>query len=255
MTENSSPDVGRAAIDAYLDSVEQALLAANAPRGDRLQVLQDLESQIADMLTQQPTPLTEESARAVLDKLEPPSHFAATYGNGKQTTPPAPSPSRFARLPRAPWPIIAAASCALLSVACLFAVFAVASDAHGLFDLCMSLAVLSFFVTPIALWTAYSHLRAHPDMPGRDLVVNSACAYIALSLTLLMLFVATVTEGIALIALGIAACVYFEYLFIRRLWRRLADALPPQLESSSPREANGNGASSPLSSATPMPAM
>src|SRR5262245_33034613 len=42
--------VGRAAIDAYLDSVEQALFAVHAPRGDRVQVLQDLESQIADML-------------------------------------------------------------------------------------------------------------------------------------------------------------------------------------------------------------
>ena len=116
MTENSSPTVGRAAIDAYLDSVEQALMSAHAPRSDRLQVLQDLESQIADMLTQQPMPLTEESVRAVLDKLEPPSHFAATYGNGTQTNPSAPSPSRFARLPRAPWPMIAAASCALLCV-------------------------------------------------------------------------------------------------------------------------------------------
>jgi hypothetical protein len=255
MTENSSPAVGRAAIDAYLDSVEQALLAAHAPRSDRLQVLQDLESQIADMLAREAAPLSEESVRSVIEKLEPPRHLADTYGNGTQTPPPAPSPSRFARLPRAPWPIIAAASCALLCVACLFAVFAVATDAHGLFDLLMSLAVLSFFVTPIALWMAYSHLLAHPDMHGRDLVVKSACAYIALSLALLMLFLATVTEGIFLIALGVAAFVYFEYLLIRRFWRHVSEALPPQPTSTSPRETNGNGANSPISSATPMPAM
>ena len=255
MTENSSPAVGRAAIDAYLDSVEQALMAAHAPRGDRLQVLQDLESQIADMLTQQPTPLTEESVRTVLDKLEPPSHFAATYGNGKQTTPPAPSPSRFARLPRVPWPTIATACCALLAVVCVLAVFAAASDARGPLDLFLSLAVLSFFVTPIALWMAYRHLRAHPDMHGRDLVLKSACAYIALALALLMLFLATITEGLVLIALGVAAFVYFEYLIIGRFWRRMSEALPPQPTSSSPRETNGNGASSPISAATPMPAM
>jgi len=255
MTENSSPAVGRAAIDAYLDSVEQALMGAHAPRSDRLQVLQDLESQIADMLTQQPMPLTEESVRAVLDKLEPSSHFAATYGNGTQTTPSAPSPSRFARLPRAPWPIIAAASCALFCVTCLFAVFAVASDAKGSFDLFMSLAVLSFFVTPIALWMAYRHLRAHPDMHGRDLMLKSACAYVALALALLMLFMTTITEGLVLIALGVAAFVYFEYLIIRRFWRRVSEALPPPPTSSSPRETNGNGANSPISSATPMPAM
>src|SRR5262245_4284599 len=88
MTENLSSAVGRAAIDAYLDSVEQALLAAHAPRGDRLQVLQDLESQIADMLAVGPQPLTEEIVQSVIAKLEPPSHFAATYGNGNNSNEP-----------------------------------------------------------------------------------------------------------------------------------------------------------------------
>ena len=70
--------IGRATIDAYLDSVEQALMAAHAPRSDRLQVLQDLESQIAEMLAREPAPLTEESVRSVIEKLEPPRHFADT---------------------------------------------------------------------------------------------------------------------------------------------------------------------------------
>ena len=67
MTESSTPDVGRATIDAYLDSVEHALMAAHAPRSDRLQVLQDLESQIAEMLAREPAPLTEESVSAVIE--------------------------------------------------------------------------------------------------------------------------------------------------------------------------------------------
>ena len=89
MTDNSTSAVGRAAIEAYLDSVDEALIAAHAPRSDRMQVLQDLESQIADMLVQQPQPLTEEAVHALIQTLEPPSHFAATYGNGKQPTPAA----------------------------------------------------------------------------------------------------------------------------------------------------------------------
>src|SRR4026207_1633446 len=84
MTENSTSDVGRATIDAYLDSVEEALLAANAPRGDRVQVLADLESQIADMLAQEPAPLTGEMVKWFIEKWEPASHFAAMYGNCKQ---------------------------------------------------------------------------------------------------------------------------------------------------------------------------
>ena len=82
MTENPASSIGRSVIDAYLDSVEQALLAANAPRSDRAQVLEDLDSQMADMLG--PQPLTEEIVRAVIARLEPASHFAAMYGNGKQ---------------------------------------------------------------------------------------------------------------------------------------------------------------------------
>ena len=229
MTENSSSAVGRAAIDAYLDSVELALIAADAPRIDRLQVLQDLEAQIADMLAQQPTPLTEESVRSVLDKLEPPSHFAATYGNGKQPirrrrrrrraashacrAPLAPDRSRELR-----------ASC----ISCLLAVFAAATDARGPFDLLMFLVMVSFVFTPIALWMAYRQLRAHPGMPGRDLVLKSSTVYTALALAVLMLFLAAITEGFVLMALGVAAFVYFEYLLIRRIWRHMAEALPPQ---------------------------
>src|SRR4051794_9641757 len=72
MTENSTSDVGCATINAYLDSVEEALLAANAPRGDRVQVLADLESQMADMLAQHPAPLREEAVKSAIEKLTPP---------------------------------------------------------------------------------------------------------------------------------------------------------------------------------------
>src|SRR6476660_2243810 len=129
MTENTSSTVGRAAIDAYLDSVEQALLAARAPRGDRVQVLQDLESQIADMLAIGPQPLTEEIVQSVIAKLEPPSHFAATYGNGNE-----PRPAWAAHITRRPhirWPLVAALSCACLPVGCLLGLLASAGRPHG----------------------------------------------------------------------------------------------------------------------------
>jgi hypothetical protein len=256
MTENSST-VGRAAIDAYLDSVELALIEADAPRIDRLQVLQDLEAQIADMLAQQPLPLTEESVRAVVEKLEPPSHFAATYGNSKQPASPTPkaAPSRFPQMPRVPWPSISAASCAVLVVTFLLMMFAAASNAHGPVELFSFLVVVSLFTTPIALWMAYRQLRAYPDMAGRDFVAKSITICAALALALLMLFGAAMTQGFILMALGVAAFIYIEYVLIRRLWRHLAETLPSQSSSSTPRETNGNGASPPVTSASPMPAM
>jgi hypothetical protein len=254
MTENSSSAVGRAAIDAYLDSVELALIAAEAPRVDRVQVLQDLEAQIADMLAQQPTPLTEESVRTVLDKLEPPSHFATTYGNGKQAAP-LPMPSVFSRLPRAPWPLIATISCALLCIACLFVVFAAAMNDRGMLDFLTLLVLATVILTPVALWMAHRQLRADPGTPRRDLVLKSTAAYAAIVTTLVLLFLVAITDGFVLTALGVVAFVYFEYLLIRRIWRHMAEALPPQPASSPTRDTNGNSAHAPVASATPMPAV
>ncbi len=151
--------------------------------------------------------------------------------------------------------MIATASCALLAIACLFAVFAAATNARGPFDLLMFLAIVSFVLTPIALWMAYRQLRAHPDTPGRDLVLKSTTVYAALALALLLLFLAAITEGFVLTALGVVAFVYFEYMLIRRIWRHMAEALPPQPTSSPTRDTNGNGASAPVASATPMPAV
>jgi hypothetical protein len=260
MAENSSSAVGRAAIDEYLDSVELALIEVGAPRTDRQQVLQDLEAQIADMLARQPVPLTEESVRSMLDKLEPPSHFAAAYSNGKQTAAQAPVPTppvqrSFPYMPRPLWAMIAAVSCALFGIACLMALFAAATRAHGPFELFMSLAVLSFFVTPIAIWMGFRQQRVHADATSRDLLLKSTCGYISVALALVMLLLAAITDGFALQALGVAAFVYLDYLLIRRLWRRMAAALPVQSAPSSPRDANGNDASSPVTSPTAMPAV
>jgi hypothetical protein len=257
MTDESSSAVGRAAINAYLDSVELAMIAADAPRIDRLQVIQNLESQIADMLAGQPSPLTEESVRGVLDKLEPPSHFAATYGTGKQSaSPTAAAPSRVVRLPRISWPMIAAGSAAILLLGCLFGLLAINSGPNDLLILLMLLCLLvGFVLTPFAIWKAYNQLLAQPGAPGRALVLNSMIVYSVIVPALLMCFITAITEGYALFLLGIAAFFYFQYLLVRRVSRRLDEALPPPAGSTSSRETNGNGAHSPLATETPMPAV
>ena len=79
---NQTAGFGQAVVDEYLDAVERALIASGAPRSERTQVVQDLESQIVEMMAALPQPVTEESIRSVIARLEPPAHFAATYGNG-----------------------------------------------------------------------------------------------------------------------------------------------------------------------------
>jgi hypothetical protein len=233
MTDNSPSAVGRAAIDAYLDSVEQALIVAHAPRSDRTQVLQDLESQIADMLAQQPAPLTEEMVSAVIAKLEPPSHFAATYGNGKQPASP-PIVDRHVRLPQLRWPLVSAISCALLPVGCLLVFLAINTHTRGaLAGFSLLLVLVGFVFTPFALWMARNQLRASRDQsPERDLVLKSTIVYGVIAPALVMAFFTAATEGYALVPFGIVAFVYFQYLLIRRVHRYMADATPESAPAS-----------------------
>jgi hypothetical protein len=250
MTENSTPAVGRPAIDAYLDSVEQALLAARAPRSDRLQVLQDLDAQIADMLAHEPSPLTEESVRAVIEKLEPPRHFADTYGNTMEFT--SRPTRRFPRLGHINWPLISAVSFALIPMGGLLALLD-----PGLFGglIILFMWPIGFLFTPFAIWKAFKQLRAQPGkIAGRDLVLKTTVAYGVLAPVLVMLLAIMITEGFALFVLGAAALVYVQYLALKRLWRFMAEAIPPRPAPASTSNSNGNGASSHLG-ASPVPAM
>jgi hypothetical protein len=251
-------DVGSKLIDAYLIDVEKALIDAGAPRPDRLQVLQDLETQIAEMLAPGPMPASEEAVRAVLDKLEPPSHFAVTYTNGgKQhdaTAPISPAAPRTFRLPRTRWPNVAAVSTVLLVFGCLSAILAGSSPAN---DEWMVLAVFGCLVgltlTPIALWMAYRQLRSDPAKTGRGLVIKSAIVYATIAPVLFVLWTAAATNGAFLILVGVAAFLFAEYVLLRRLWKYLCDAFPtPPSATTNPAIPDAPPSAHP---ATPMPAV
>lgn len=257
MTDHSNSAVGRAVIDAYLDSVDEALIAAHAPRSDRMQVLQDLESQIADMLAQQPEPLTEEAVQAVIKTLEPPSHFAATYGNGKRSAPP--SPGVHVRLPefrfsQIRWSLAAAISAALLPAGCLLMWLAMITAARGPavgFTL-MLMFFVGFAFTPFALWKARKQLLAELENPrDRGLFVKSIITYGTFAPALLAIIAAVVTDGTVLIPFGVVAFAYIQYVVIRRLYRDLTDGVPYTAPSASPVVPNGNGIGPALTPAGP----
>jgi len=203
-------------------------------------------------------PFSEEAVRSVIAKLEPPRHFAATYGNGGdsiESASPTPSPpSRFARPPRVPWPVIAAASCAFLPVGCFLALFAAANHEDGAAVVFVFLTLISFGLTPFAIWRAFKQLLLAPEKAsGRSLVLNSTVAYAVVAPALLMLMLTIATFGFALVPLGAAAFIYLQYVLVRRLSQRMSDALPPQPSvNGSP---NGHGRTAPLSTASPAPAM
>jgi hypothetical protein len=254
MTENATSHVGRAAIDAYLDSVEQALIEAQAPRSDRVQVWEDLESQITEMLAQQPQPITEEIIRSVIAELEPASHFAAMYGSGKQ--PQAASPGRIARPRGIRWSYIAAAcfTLPLLGVLLEWA-FSLGPRHSGAI---LTFSILAALVaTPYALTTACWQLRTHPGRcPDRDLVVKMIMTYAVVAPAFVVAVLTEWTYGLVLIPCGVAGLVYLQYRLVRRLYRYVAEALPPQSEDASSSDANrGSDAKRPISAPVSMPAM
>lgn len=250
MTDQSNSAVGRAAIDAYLDSVDEALIAAHAPRSDRMQVLQDLESQITDMLSQQPQPLTEEAVQAVIKTLEPPSHFAATYGNGKR---PAPStPGTYARVPKIRWPLASAISAGLLPIVCLLLLCILVTHPHS--EVGAWTFWLMFFVgcvfTPFALSKARKQLLAGEAPPAdRNLFVKALIVYGTFAPPLLAVLAALITRGVVLIPFSVVAFVYIQYVIIRRVCGYMTDGMPQPAPSPSTAVSNGSNIASALTPA------
>jgi hypothetical protein len=222
-------------------------VTAGAPRADRTQVLQNLETQISEMLADHTLPFTEDVVRAVLGKLEPPSQFAATYRNEREATRSALGLLR--RPPRLSWPLTATMSCGLLTVGCLLLLLSSVGRSHALALSGACLVFVSLVLTPFALWRGFQQLRARPrQRSGRNLLLKSTIVYGTLAPALLMALVTATTQGYVLLPLGAAAFVYIQYLLIRWIWQRMSEALP-----SAP--VPNDVPASPLASAASIPAM
>jgi hypothetical protein len=241
MIENSTGEVGRAAIDAYLDSVEQAMLAVNAPRRDRMQVLEDIEAQIGDMLAQQPAPLTEEAVRAVIGKLEPPSHFGQIYGNGKPSRAASGKPnlsalawhwpSPWPAMLGMPWTRIAVASLTVMVVSALLVAFYLLVNRRPAEpELLMFSLFAAFGLTSCSLPLAYWQIRSQPGRSSeRDLFVKCATAHTVIVLLFIIFILTIATDGAALVPVAILGLIYIFYAFVQwwRQWLTAALAKEP----------------------------
>ena len=178
MTENSSSAVGRAAIDAYLDSVEQAL--TGRARAAQRSPASPPGSRVADRRHAGPTadaadrrigPLRPRQTGAAAAILPP---LTATAMN--PLLPPTQVDSRGCRehiAGRSSRPSVVA----LLPTGGLLAMLC-PRDAWSPLIVVISVAVRRLPVSPDRHMDGLKQLRAQPgEMPGRDLVLKSACAY------------------------------------------------------------------------------
>jgi hypothetical protein len=240
MTENSANDatdsdsaVGADRIDAYIQSVEQVLLASAVPIGERYQVLSDLATQISEMLERQRLPITEDKVQAVLEQLEPPSHFAAIYGASSDSRPATPA----ANIPYSRPIVLAVIACFLIPLGCLLLLLLAAGDSPAGFAIFAIVPLVCAFITPIALHQGIAQLRAEPSQfRGRELAIVATITYYSVVPLLLLLFGIALTDGVVLFPLAVAAFVYWQYLLVRRLCRGIVVTIPKSANGGSLRE-------------------
>ncbi len=162
---NSQPEQGRSAlgqnrIDQYLDLVERTLMMANAPRSDRMQVIQDLESQISEMLAASSEPRSDALVIEILQRMEPATHFAAMYGQAEAMTQP---PSRQLK-PRGPhmsrWILAAAAMVGFLILTLLASPLLIENEELALMTIFMVIPA-TLLATPFIWWMGVREIRAN----------------------------------------------------------------------------------------------
>lgn len=224
--------VGADRIDAYITSVERVLMHAAVPAAERVQVLDDLETQIAEMLASEPLPISDDTVAAVIARLEPPSHFAAAYSVNPQSTS-TPSQHPAART-YSPWVLFAAGSCAMIGFSCLLLLLFAASEVSPPVATTVVLFLLTCAVLcPLALRKGLAQLRSAPERYyGSTLATGTALVYWTAIPLLGLLFVCVLTEGMVLFPLGLLAFAYVHYRLLRRLHLRLT---APVTEVRSPR--------------------
>lgn len=231
-TSASDSAVGADRIDAYITSVERVLMHAAVPAAERVQVLDDLETQIAEMLASEPLPISDDTVAAVIARLAPPSHFAAAYSAHSQ---PTPTPSEFAAAQTySPWILFASGSCAMMGLSFLLLLLFAAGNVSPPVAIMVILFLLTCAVLcPVALRQGLAQLRTAPERYyGSHLATSTALAYWTAIPLLGLLFVCVLTEGIVLIPLGLLAFAYVHYRLLRRLHQRLT---APASEDRSPR--------------------
>jgi hypothetical protein len=106
------PADARARLEAHLNAVEQTLVAVGRSREQRRAILDDLESQIFDMLAKRSPEPTLADVEATLCQLDPPAAYADP---SQQASSPAPSSQAPAESPHISRTALAGFACMLLA--------------------------------------------------------------------------------------------------------------------------------------------
>jgi len=169
--------IGADRIDVYITSVERVLLTAAVPAAERVQILDDLETQITEILASEPLPISDQAVAAVIARLEPPNHFAEIYSANPQPSPTPTEPP--AAQTYSPWVLFAAGSCAMIGLSCLLLLLFAANEVSPPVAITVILFLLTCAVLcPLALRQGLTQLRTAPERYcGSKLATSTAMIY------------------------------------------------------------------------------
>jgi hypothetical protein len=237
------PDVRRR-IDGHLDAIEQVLFAAGVSRCERRGVVDEVETQIFEMLAARSGEEPGEAVAAVLSQLDPPSAYAPEAAAAPAATARSASPVRAlwqrwqgwwsppSDAPRLSRPALVAA--AWFGMAALFALVVFAD--HRPPDAAIALFFLVGLTAPIGVtalgfWSVRRIRRSAGRETGLPLALVETFIFPIVLANLALIGLLAATDGAGLIILAVLVIVGANVGLARYAWRRFGGRFLARVDS------------------------
>jgi hypothetical protein len=205
-------------VEQYLNAVDQALREAKAPIADRLSVLQELESQLHEMVSTLAEPISEACVLQLIDNLETPATFAEPYE--VHATRETHGRNRFFTWRK----LFTLASLPIVILCLLTNLFTHVMEGPITSPFNVLVFFPSFLVAyigaPWALWSLAHEIRHDGMDDDHKLFAGLVAVYGVTAIGLLLLLVIVLSAGMALIPIGaIASLVALNWVYRRIAFR------------------------------------
>jgi hypothetical protein len=230
----------RRRIDGHLDAIEQVLFASGMLRGERRTIVDEVETQIHEMLAARPGQEPAEAVAAILSQLDPPSAYApeSAAAPTNATKLPQAGPASIRKTlwtrwqswwsppsdaPRISRPALVAAAWAGLAAFLFLAAFA--ERGPGLF-LALFFAVgltAPIGVTALGFWAVRRIRRSGGRETGLPLALVETFFFPIVLANLALIGLLAASDGTGLVILAVLVIVGANIGLARYAWRRYGD--------------------------------
>jgi len=240
---NPLPDDARRRIDDHLDAIERVLLAGGVSRGERRDVVDEVETQIYEMLAaraeQQPT----EAVAAILAQLDPPDAYAPESATAPTAVEPALALRGLWRrwqgwwfprssVPRVSRPAFVAAVWFGLAALFFLAAFSYRRPPSLLLSLMFLFGMTApIGVTALGFWSVRRIRRSAGREYGLPLALVETFFFPIVLANLALIGLLAATDGAGLVVLAVLVIVGANIGLARYAWRRFGGKFLSRVDS------------------------